>query len=205
MGFKPYKYQKQASAAMEKGRLDEALKWYDKAVAAEPRHPDLRNDRAVCLFHLGRKQAALDDLNTGVDLQPDYGYRYASRAYIKGAMKDIEGAIADYEKAIALDPEDAIALNNLGLLEEQQGRMQQAQAKFARADALQGLLKETGVDPAPIPEPRNIARELRQEAAENEAPGATVRTMLRALTRKEDWRAFVRFVRNGFRLPEGDK
>ena len=35
------------------------------------------------------------------------------------ALRDIQGAIADYEKAVELDPEDAITLNNLGLLEEQ--------------------------------------------------------------------------------------
>jgi tetratricopeptide (TPR) repeat protein len=36
-------------------------------------------------------------------------------------MGDIKGAIEDYEKTISLDPDDAIAYNNLGLLQEQLG------------------------------------------------------------------------------------
>ena len=50
---------------------------------------------------------------------------------MKQALRDIQGAIADYEKAVELDPEDAITLNNLGLLEEQVGRMQSAKERFA--------------------------------------------------------------------------
>jgi tetratricopeptide (TPR) repeat protein len=48
------------------------------------------------------------------------------------------GAIADYEKAIELDPEDAIAYNNLGIVEEKLGRKEKAQQNFNKADALAG-------------------------------------------------------------------
>ncbi|MCE2777491.1 MAG: tetratricopeptide repeat protein [Algoriphagus sp.] len=48
------------------------------------------------------------------------------------------GAIADYEKAIELDPEDAVAYNNLGLVEEKMGRKEKAQQNFTKADALSG-------------------------------------------------------------------
>ena len=40
-------------------------------------------------------------------------------------LKDTKGAIADYNKAIELDPEDEISLNNLGLLQEKVGRMKE--------------------------------------------------------------------------------
>ena len=66
-------------------------------------------------------------------------------------MKDVDGAIADYKKALELDPEDAITLNNLGLLEEQYGMRKSAQEKFRRADTLMGILKDAGVDPPQAP------------------------------------------------------
>ena len=61
------------------------------------------------------------------------------------ALRDIQGAIADYEKAVELDPEDAITLNNLGLLEEQIGRMQSAKERFAAADAMDRILDESSI------------------------------------------------------------
>ena len=183
----------------------EAGDWYNKALTASPSNPDIYNDRAVCYFHQGRKRDALADLDYAVQLQPNYGYRYASRAYLKSALKDIDGAIADYQKAVELDPEDAIALNNLGLLEEQLGYMQKAQERFTQADALNHLLDDSGVTLPEPPQPRNIQRELNQENAEKAAPGATWREMRNTLTKKEDWKAFVRFVSRGFRLDNEDK
>ena len=63
----------------------------------------------------------------------------------EAALRDIQGAIADYEKAVELDPEDAITLNNLGLLEEQIGRMQSAKERFAAADAMDRILNESAI------------------------------------------------------------
>lgn len=40
---------------------------------------------------------------------------------------DTEAAILDYEKAIKLDPEDAVSYNNIGLLQEKLGYKQKAQ------------------------------------------------------------------------------
>ena len=54
-------------------------------------------------------------------------YRYSSRAFVKAHIKDVEGAIKDYQKAIELDPDDAIAHNNLGIILEQQGHKDQAE------------------------------------------------------------------------------
>ena len=48
------------------------------------------------------------------------------------------GAIEDYEKAIELDPEDAVAFNNLGLVEEKLGRKEKAKDYFEKADSLSG-------------------------------------------------------------------
>lgn len=201
----PYKYQAQAEKAMAAEQLLEAAEWYNKALTEAPNNPDIYNDRAVCYFHQGRKRDALADLDYAVQLQPEYSYRYASRAYIKSALKDIDGAIQDYQKAVELDPEDAIALNNLGLLEEQLGYMQKAQERYKQADALNNLLGDSGITLPEAPQPRNIQREINQEEAEKVTPGATWREVRKALTNKDDWKAFMRFVSRGFRLDNEDK
>ena len=61
--------------------------------------------------------------------------------------------ITDYEKAIELDPEDAVAFNNLGLVEEKMGRMEKAKDYFEKADSLSGYppKKEAEVTPSETP------------------------------------------------------
>ncbi len=45
-------------------------------------------------------------------------------------------AMQDYRKAVELDPEDAVAHNNLGLLEEKVGYQLKADKRFEKADKL---------------------------------------------------------------------
>lgn len=160
----------------------------------EPANGDIIHDHAVCVFQLGRTKEALQAFDRAVALEPDHAYRYASRAWIKAAMKDVDGAIADYKKALELDPEDAITLNNLGLLEEQYGMRKSAQEKFKRADTLMGILKDAGVDPPKAPEQKE------PETTTEPAPPSTVwREMKAVLTDADQRKAFWTFVKNGFR------
>src|SRR5262249_21318357 len=52
----------------------------------------------------------------GLKLEPDYATLYFNRAYARTLLKDTEGAIADYDKAIEYDSSYAAAYNNRGLL-----------------------------------------------------------------------------------------
>lgn len=58
-----------------------------------------------------------------------------------GEMIQSEGALADYTRAILLDPENAFAYVNRGLTLLQQGKIIQAEADFKRALALAPALK----------------------------------------------------------------
>jgi tetratricopeptide (TPR) repeat protein len=58
---------------------------------------------------------------------------------VREKLGDVEGAAFDYEKALELDPSDAITHNNLGMIFEKKGRPQQANHHFKWADTLQGL------------------------------------------------------------------
>ena len=160
-----------------------------------PADGDIIHDHAVCIFQLGRTKEALQAFDRGVELEPDRAYRYASRAWIKAAMKDVDGAIADYKKALELDPEDAITLNNLGLLEEQYGMRKSAQEKFRRADTLMGILKDAGVDPPQAEEPKPAVAATKAP----EPPSSLWREMAAVLTDAGQRKAFWTFVKKGFR------
>lgn len=118
---------------------EDALKDFNKALTIEPNNADLHSEKGVTLFHMHNALEALTSMNKAVEIEPNNPYRYSSRAYIKDALKDIDGAIEDYHKAIELDPEDAIALNNLGMLEEKKGNIKKANQHFDDSDKIQGV------------------------------------------------------------------
>lgn len=182
------------------GEHQNALPHFNKALLILPEEADLLHDRAVCYFHLNMRMEALADLNRAAEVQPSYSYRYSSRAYIKSAMKDYHGAIADYKKAIELDPEDAIAHNNLGMLEEQLGWNDQAQERFKVSDELAGILAKNGITQEPAAEAVHMEKQWKKEKEEKQKPKAHLRTMWDALTSPDARKEFFNFIKNGFTL-----
>lgn len=159
--------------------------------------PDIYHDRALCFLKMDRPQLALDDLNKALSLQPQHGYRYSSRAYVKAYLKDLDGAIEDYRKAITLDPQDAISMNNLGLLEEQFGRTNAAKKLFAEADELSKILHDNKID-RPVTEPVNYP-EMSAEESASDKPKSTWNVISEVFSNSEERREFIKFLKKGFR------
>lgn len=188
---------KLAEDAMEKGDWTQALlhwkQWWSDFPDLASANPDAMHDKAVCHFHCGEKEVALSWLNRAVECQPEYSYRYSSRGWMKQAMGDTQGAIADYKVALELDPEDAITWNNLGLLEEQLGYMKQAKEKYEVSDALLGMLRENQI------EPETSSTQHPKPAHPRPAP-TFWNELRRALFTKEGRGELMTFVKNGFTL-----
>ncbi len=207
---------------------EEALLAFERAMDQVIDNPDLIHDRAVAMFNLGQKEAALSELDRALELQPDYSYRYSSRAYMRNALKDIHGAIEDYKKAIELDPEDAIAHNNLGMLEEQLGYTKEAHDRYKVADELKGILSEAQIDSnsrqekhppkvEPVKDEAAYLEKLRRHQAAidqeqalspkkpvviepAEKSSGFLSEALSVFTSKKRRKEFFRFIRNGFKL-----
>lgn len=64
-------------------------------------------NRGYCYYMLEQYEAALNDLNKCIDLNPSYAWAYYARGQVKAMMEDFEGAKADYDMANELlGPED---------------------------------------------------------------------------------------------------
>lgn len=129
-----------ADALYTRGISYRKIENYDASVndlsAILKRLPDeatLLCDRGISHFKNKNIEAALKDMNKAVELEPDNPFRYSSRAYIR-TRSDVNGAMVDYEKAIELDPKDEISYNNLGLLQENAGRMKAAKKNFKKSN-----------------------------------------------------------------------
>jgi Tfp pilus assembly protein PilF len=184
---------------------------FDAALKIEPNNADLRSEKGVSLFHYKALDLALIEMNAAVELDPENPYRYSSRAYIKDALKDIDGAIADYQKTVEIDPDDAIALNNLGMLEEKKGNMSKAKKLFDHSDKLQdvdmGKITEEAVKNGGSSLSKNEAKKevaVAQKHQESK-PAETVETVestwtiiKQVFTNKEVLKEFITYIKGFF-------
>lgn len=197
-----------AHETLKSGEIEKAITLYTKALDLSKGHPDIISDRAVAYLHSNNKELCYADFELALELEPERAYRYTSFAFAMNHFGDIEGAILKYQRAVELDPDDAVAHNNLGLLLEQKGYKDEAQAKFERADKLSkledGLLEmvdemdgkseDVTKDSAPI----NTSPTEPEQQNEKEATVSS--EMKKVLTKKDTFKEFLQFVKNGFKL-----
>ncbi|MFT6503690.1 MAG: Flp pilus assembly protein TadD [Crocinitomicaceae bacterium] len=203
------KTHEEATSKLKDGHIDEAIELYTKALNEAPDDYNIISDRGVAYLHKNDKLRCFGDFNRAIQLQPNYSYRYASRAYAKKHFGDIEGAVADYEKAVELDPEDAVAQNNLGMLLEEMGYKKQSEARFARADKLSeqenGLLNV--MEDLEASE-KAVEAPIQETAMEDVAPAdkgsdetkTSSKEFKKVFTSKNQFKEFIRFIRNGFKI-----
>ncbi|MBQ9767134.1 MAG: tetratricopeptide repeat protein [Lachnospiraceae bacterium] len=94
-------------AYYEEGNYTEAKTYFEKALAEEllpELNADLRMYLADTLECEGDYAAAIAAYDTLLSEQEDYAAGYRARAYMKYVLGDYEESLADYEKAIALEP-----------------------------------------------------------------------------------------------------
>lgn len=202
------KIHEKAHDTLKSGKIEDAIELYTKALESSPGHPDIISDRAVAYLHLNNKDLCYADFQFALELQPNKAYRYASFAFAMNHFGDIEGAITQYQRAIELDPDDAVAHNNLGLLLEQKGYKDEAQVKFERADRLSKLEDEfldmmDDMDGTPKVE-KTVAPDSNESEIQKDAPAekSVTSEMKKVLTKKESFKEFIQFVKNGFKLKE---
>ncbi|NRA13429.1 MAG: tetratricopeptide repeat protein [Crocinitomicaceae bacterium] len=205
------KTHEEATNRLKDGDIDAAIELYTQALSEAPDDYNIISDRGVAYLHKNDKLRCFGDFNRAIKLQPNYSYRYASRAFAKKHFGDMEGAIEDYEKAVDLDPEDAIAQNNLGMLLEEMGYKKQSQERFARADKLSeqenGLL-DVMDDLEATDAPSQPSALTNQEAAQevehldenSKESESGSKEFKKVFTSKNQFKEFIRFIRNGFKI-----
>jgi tetratricopeptide (TPR) repeat protein len=127
VGFEPLRSKnsevEQGNALMKSGNAEEALKHYDKAVAALPGEPGVHFDRGAALYALQRFDDAGQEFlraTEGKDgaLKAQAFYNLGNAFFKKEKFKE---AIEAYKRTLALDPRDEHAKWNLELaLKKQQ-------------------------------------------------------------------------------------
>ena len=86
------KTHEQAEKQRKAGNQEKAIVLYSKALKEAPNDCNILSDRGVAYLHLNKQELCLKDLDFAVELQPDYAFRYACRAYAKRRFGDLDGA-----------------------------------------------------------------------------------------------------------------
>ena len=188
----------QAVIQRKRKQFVDALNILDRVLNLLPKNADIYSEKGVTLFHLGRLNEALEAMNTSQELEPNNPYRYSSRAYIKDALKDIDGAIADYEKAIVLDPADMIARNNLGMLEEKKGNLSKAKKHFHKVDESAGINYDEVLETIKENDRKKTATQD-QLKTESPAQNSIWKILASVFTTKKGFVDFFAFLKNGLK------
>jgi tetratricopeptide (TPR) repeat protein len=82
----------------------EAVEFFTRAIALNPRDPELYNRRSEVWKFEGKYDSAIADLTEAVRLTPNQTAYHNNRAQAYFGKRDYERAIADFSEAIRLDP-----------------------------------------------------------------------------------------------------
>ena len=125
----------------ENGEYAKALDNLNKALTLDPAHAKSYNNRGNTHFFLKEYEKALADINKSLEIT-ESSLGYYSRAKIYEGKGDSQKAVADYTKAVELNPRFAEAYSNRGLLFQKQGIIDLAHQDFTKAitiDPLDGI------------------------------------------------------------------
>ncbi len=106
-----------ARKAAESGRMEDARRAYEQAIAASPESPFLYRELANVLKHDGDLPGALQQARKAADLEPTDSRTQVLIGEVLEAQDDIQGALQAYEAARALEPGDVIERKIDGLRE----------------------------------------------------------------------------------------
>jgi tetratricopeptide (TPR) repeat protein len=120
-----------------RGRHEEALACYDRALAIRDDVPKSWISRGIALRYLGRADEAETSLRRAVLLQPDLADAHVELARVLDCLGRFEEAEAAVRSGLALDPQHGFAHGLLGYVLYHLGRATESQASLRTALRLQ--------------------------------------------------------------------
>jgi tetratricopeptide (TPR) repeat protein len=120
-------------ALFQKGKVDEAIAHYQKALQIKPDYVDAHIDLGIALSQKGSVDEAIAHYQTALQIKPDYAkahYNLGNALLQKGKVDE---AIAHYQTALQIKPDAVVAHNKLGIALSQKGSVDEAIAHFQKA------------------------------------------------------------------------
>ena len=120
-------------ASWKSGQLERARQAFESALERDSSHVKSYINLSRVLLEEERRDEALVRIRQalGLDSASGDGWRVLGRVH--GELGNVEDAVSAYQSALAIDPDDTWAMNNMGLVLIRAGRYDEALLPLARA------------------------------------------------------------------------
>jgi tetratricopeptide (TPR) repeat protein len=138
-------YSNRARIYSLQGKYEEALSDFSKAIELDEKNPHkyfLRAD--FFIENLDDPNSALKDYSMAIELNPDELLFYYLRGVVYNEhLNQKDKAIKDFQKVLEIDPNDVDAINEIGLIFEEQGRIDLAIEQYSKGIILENSIPQS--------------------------------------------------------------
>jgi protein O-mannosyl-transferase len=121
------------NALLRKGKVDEAITHYQKALQITPDYAEARDNLGTALLFKGNVDEAITQYQAALQIKPDYADAHNSLGYALLQKGRVDEAIAHCQRALQIKPDYAEAHDNLGYALLQKGRVDEAITQYQTA------------------------------------------------------------------------
>jgi tetratricopeptide (TPR) repeat protein len=118
------------------GRYDEAITYFDKALAINPNYKNALLSKGWSLSNLGRYDEAIEYYDRAIEIDPNYILALNNKGLALNGLGRYDEAITYFDKALAINPNYEWALNNKGNALNDLGRYDEAITYYDKALAI---------------------------------------------------------------------
>jgi Flp pilus assembly protein TadD len=148
------------SALAEAGRLDDANREFERALAIRGDEPTILYNWGVALMQAGRYDAAAHTYRRAIAVKPNFGEAFENLGNVESARGDQQAALAALRRAQELTPESPYLLTTIAAVLARAGAIAEARATYAKAlaerptdpvvrDGYAAFVRTYGDEPAP--------------------------------------------------------
>jgi tetratricopeptide (TPR) repeat protein len=121
---------------LETNQTDQAIPALKKAGSLDPRNSAIPFALGTAYFQKQQYEESIKQIQVGLKLKPDTAGAYFDMGNAHMMLKRNRDAIASYEKAIGLDKQFWPAINNIGLIRYEEGKVDEAIKLWRQSVAL---------------------------------------------------------------------